>query len=111
MIEKYIKIIQSMNKCNEVKKERNCTQHECENCSICYEIGTCEEVSKMYKDLPELLDELDSYRKHIFSGDITTRMLREEYKRGYLDCQNLVENKCRKLGIDYTLIFTEESNG
>ena len=39
----------------------------------------CIRCSEFYEQLAEWLEELKSYRAHIFSGDMTRKMLKEEY--------------------------------
>lgn len=80
-----IEKIQALITCGDVNKENNCLSSDCQNCSICYEIGTVEDINKLYKELLVMLDELDAYRKHIFCGDMTQRMLKSEYDNGYID--------------------------
>ena len=40
---------------------------------------TCEECAEEHEQLAEWMEELKSYRASVFSGDMTQKMLKEEY--------------------------------
>ena len=44
-------------------------------------LDDCIERGKYHEQLAEWLEELKSYREHIFSGEMTQKMLREEYNK------------------------------
>ena len=60
---------------------------------------TCEECAEEHEQLAEWLEELKSYRASVFSGDMTQKMLKEEYCKAvddftekiirYVDCGHL----------------------
>ena len=48
------------------------------------------------QQLAEWLEELKSYRAHIFSGDMTRKMLKEAYNKAIDDYMNKLCNHCMK---------------
>ena len=44
-------------------------------------LDDCIERGKYHEQLAEWLEELKSYREHIFSGEMTQKMLKEEYNK------------------------------
>ena len=56
----------------------------------------CIRCSEFYEQLAEWLEELKSYRAHIFSGDMTRKMLKEAYNKAIDDYMNKLCNHCMK---------------
>ena len=62
-------------------------------------LDDCIECGKYHEQLAEWLEELKSYRASVFSGDMTQKMLKEEYNKAiddfagrlirYVDCGHL----------------------
>lgn len=74
---------------------------------------------KGHEQLAEWLEELKSYRTHIFSGDMTQKMLKEVYKKAIDDLSNKIcmhfadwqyseEDKCIKDIIELAYESVEE---
>lgn len=62
------------------KDNDNCeykSQYECKGCADYYS-KPCIECAEEHEQLAEWLEELKAYRAHIFSGDMTQAMLKEE---------------------------------
>lgn len=64
----------------------------CEGCAT----PTCKEIADENLQIAEWLEELKSYRAHIFSGDMTRTMLKEQYNKAIDDFAKLVEIWCWK---------------
>lgn len=43
-----------------------------------------------------------------YDGNLWCEKVIKDYNQGWKDCEKFVENKCKKLGIDYIAILTEE---
>ena len=62
--------------------ERNRKQYKnCPSDRTDIRYQTCEECAEEHEQLAEWLEELKSYREHIFSGKMTQKMLKEEYNK------------------------------
>ena len=61
-------------------------------CEMCFHKPKCNEVAEEHKQIAEWLEELKSYRASVFSGDMTQKMLKEEYNKAIDDliaeCEN-----------------------
>ena len=55
---------------------------------------TCEECAEEHEQLAEWLEELKSYRASVFSGDMTQKMLKEEYNKSIDDFAEKLNAKC-----------------
>ena len=53
---------------------------------------TCEECAEEHEQLAEWLEELKLYRASVFSGDMTQKMLKEEYCKAVDDFAESVKN-------------------
>lgn len=53
----------------------------------------CIKCAEEHEQLAEWLEELKSYRAHIFSGDMTQAMLKEQYCKAVDDCIKEVEEE------------------
>ena len=53
--------------------------------SECDKFSACLKCSKEHEQLAEWLEELKSYRASVFSGDMTQKMLKEEYNKAIDD--------------------------
>lgn len=54
----------------------------------------CKDCMAEHEQIAEWLEELKSYRAHIFSGDMTQKMLKEKYNNGWIPCsERLPEEK------------------
>ena len=51
---------------------------------------TCEECAEEHEQLAEWLEELKAYRASVFSGDMTQKMLKEEYCKAVDDFAKLL---------------------
>ena len=70
-----------------------------QNNSECDKFSACLKCSEEHEQLAEWLEELKSYRASVFSGDMTQKMLKEEYNKAiddfvdklirYVDCGHL----------------------
>ena len=56
-----------------------------QNNSECDKFSACLKCSKEHEQLAEWLEELKSYRASVFSGDMTQKMLKEEYNKAIDD--------------------------
>lgn len=63
-------------------------------CEMCFHKPKCNEVAKEHKQLAEWLEELKSYRASVFSGDMTQKMLKEEYNKAIDDFAEKLNAKC-----------------
>ena len=57
-------------------------------------LDDCIESGKYHEQLAEWLEELKSYREHIFSGDMTQAMLKERYCKAINDFAEKLNAKC-----------------
>ena len=57
---------------------------------MCFHNPKCNEIAEYHKQLAELLEELKSYRSSVFSGDMTQKMLKEEYCKAIDDFAELL---------------------
>ena len=57
-------------------------------------LDDCIERGKYHEQIAEWLEELNSYRAHIFSGDMTQAMLKEEYCKAVDDFAEKLNEKC-----------------
>ena len=57
-----------------------------------YCMNSCEDCVKECKQVAEWLEELKSYRASVFSGDMTQKMLKEEYCKAVDDFAESVKN-------------------
>ena len=64
-------------------------------------LDDCIERGKYHEQIAEWLEELKSYREHIFSGDMTQAMLKERYCKAIDD---LVKEFKRKTSMENCLI-------
>ena len=55
---------------------------------------TCKECAEEHEQLAEWLEELKSYRASVFSGDMTQKMLKEEYGKAVDDFAEKLNAKC-----------------
>ena len=55
---------------------------------------TCEECAEELEQLAEWLEELKAYRASVFSGDMTQKMLKEEYCNAVDDFAEKLNAKC-----------------
>ena len=63
-----------------------------QNDSECDKFSTCLKCAEEHEQLAEWLEELKSYRASVFSGDMTQKMLKEEYCKGIDDFAESVKN-------------------
>ena len=56
-----------------------------------YCMNPCEECVKECEQVSEWLEELKAYRVHIFSGDMTQEMLKEQYNKAIDDFANTLK--------------------
>ena len=56
-----------------------------QNNSECDKFSACLKCSEEHEQLAEWLEELKSYRASVFSGDMTQKMLKEEYNKAIDD--------------------------
>lgn len=56
------------------------------------EISACHRSAEEHDQIAEWLEELKSYRASVFSGDITQKMLKEEYCKAVDDFAESVKN-------------------
>lgn len=77
------------------KDNDNCeykSQYGCEGCADYYS-KQCIECAEEHEQLAEWLEELKAYRAHIFSGEMTRTMLKEQYCKAVDDFVKLFKNK------------------
>ena len=55
---------------------------------------TCQECAEEHEQLAEWLEELKAYRASVFSGDMTQKMLKEEYGKAVDDFVEKLNAKC-----------------
>ena len=72
-----------------------------QNNSECDKFSACLKCSEEHEQLAEWLEELKSYRASVFSGDMTQKMLKEEYNKAIDD---FVKEICK-------MIVQSENNG
>ena len=73
--------------------ERNRKQYKnCPSDRTDIRYQTCEECAEEHEQLAEWLEELKSYRASVFSGDMTQKMLKEEYCKAVDDFAESVKN-------------------
>ena len=80
------------------KDNDNCkykSQYGCKDCADYYS-KPCIECAKEHEQLAEWLEELKSYRVSVFSGDMTQKMLKEQYNKAIDDYMNKLCNHCMK---------------
>ena len=53
-----------------------------------------------HNQIAELLEELKSYRTSVFSGDMTQKMLKEQYDKAIDDFAEKLKSECREHYID-----------
>ena len=63
------------------------------NNSECDKFSACLKCSEEHEQLAEWLEELKSYRASVFSGDMTQKMLKEEYNKAIDDFVEKIELK------------------
>ena len=63
-----------------------------QNNSECDKFSACLKCSEEHEQLAEWLEELKSYRASVFSGDMTQKMLKEEYNKAIDDLIAKCEN-------------------
>ena len=84
----------------EVASEQKRRSGACvQNDSECDKFSTCLKCAEEHEQLAKWLEELKSYRASVFSGDMTQKMLKEEYNNAiddfaekiirYVDCGHL----------------------
>ena len=64
-------------------------EYGCKGCADYYS-KPCIECAEEYEQLSEWLEELKAYRAHIFSGEMTQKMLKEEYNKAIDDFVNKI---------------------
>ena len=75
--------------------ERNRKQYKnCPSDRTDIRYQTCEECAEEHEQLAEWLEELKSYRTSVFSGDMTQKMLKEEYNKAIDDFAEKLNVKC-----------------
>ena len=75
--------------------ERNRKQYKnCHSDRTDIRYQTCEECAEEHEQLAEWLEELKSYRTSVFSGDMTQKMLKEEYCKAINDFAEKLNAKC-----------------
>ena len=62
-------------------------------------LDDCIERGKYHEQLAEWLEELKSYRASVFSGDMTQKMLKEEYNKAIDDFAESVKNLIADLSV------------
>ena len=75
------------------KDNDNCiykSDYGCKGCTDYY-YKPCNECAKEHEQLAEWLEELKAYRKHVFSGDMTQLMLKEERNKALDDLVEAVK--------------------
>lgn len=77
----------------QVASEQKRRSGECvQNDSECDKFSTCLKCAEEHEQLAEWLEELKSYRASVFSGDMTQKMLKEEYGKAVDDFAETVKN-------------------
>ena len=77
----------------EVASEQKRRSGACvQNDSECDKFSTCLKCAEEHEQLAEWLEELKSYRASVFSGDMTQKMLKEEYCNAVDDFAESVKN-------------------
>ena len=77
----------------EVASEQKRRSGACvQNDSECDKFSTCLKCAEEHEQLAEWLEELKSYRASVFSGDMTQKMLKEEYYKAVDDFAESVKN-------------------
>ena len=75
--------------------ERNRKQYKnCPSDRTDIRYQTCEECAEEHEQLAKWLEELKSYRTSVFSGDMTQKMLKEEYCKAVDDFAEKLNAKC-----------------
>ena len=67
----------------------------------------CIRCSEFYEQLAEWLEELKSYRAHIFSGDMTRKMLKEAYNKAIDDFVIKIK-ECVGMDWEWDFMFIEQ---
>lgn len=72
-----------------------------QNDSECDKFSTCLKCAKEHEQLAKWLEELKSYRTSVFSGDMTQKMLKEEYGKAIDDFVNACKEDilCQTFGL------------
>ena len=65
-----------------------------QNNSECDKFSACLKCAEEHEQLAEWLEELKSYRASVFSGDMTRKMLKEEYNKAIDDFAKKLNAKC-----------------
>ena len=77
----------------EVASEQKRRSGACvQNDSECDKFSTCLKCADEHEQLAEWLEELKAYRASVFSGDMTQKMLKEEYCNAVDDFAESVKN-------------------
>ena len=77
----------------EVASEQKRRSGACvQNDSECDKFSTCLKCAEEHEQLAEWLEELKSYRAYVFSGDMTQKMLKEEYYNAVDDFAESIKN-------------------
>ena len=77
----------------EVASEQKRRSGACvQNDSECDKFSTCLKFAEEHEQLAEWLEELKAYRASVFSGDMTQKMLKEEYCKAVDDFAESVKN-------------------
>ena len=75
-----------------------------QNNSECDKFSACLKCSKEHEQLAEWLEELKSYRASVFSGDMTQKMLKEEYNKAIDDLLEDANEMAIEVDVDtYTM--------
>ena len=76
------------------KDNKNCkykSEYGCKGCADYYS-KPCIECAEEHEQLAEWLEELKSYRASVFSGDMTQKMLKEEYNKAIDDFKKEIKD-------------------
>ena len=82
------------------KDNENCeykAEYGCKGCAD-YFSKPCIECAEEHEQLAEWLEELKAYRNHVFSGDMTQSMLKEEKNKAISDFQERLLYQIGDLG-------------
>ena len=75
-----------------------------QNNSECDKFSACLKCSEEHEQLAEWLEELKSYRASVFSGDMTQKMLKEEYNKAIDDLLEDANEMAIEVDVDtYTM--------
>ena len=72
-----------------------------------YCMNPCEDCAKECKQVAEWLEELKSYRASVFSGDMTQKMLKEQYNKAIDDFVIKIK-ECVGMDWEWDFMFIEQ---